>query len=557
MRSLYLSPAICCAVAVLAARVAPDRAAAQAQAPERPTANMTIFVRNVPIGSEQVTLRRTADGWTITSSGRLGPPLDAVARLIEARYASDWSPREFRLDATVRGTAQSIRTVVNDGSAVTDLDIGGQKTQKTDPVDASTVLLLPNSFFGPFEAVAARLRTATPGTEIQAFGAPSVKFTIRVGESTPQRIQTTDRLIAARRTAITLVLPGAVFDGALWTDETSRMIRLSLPAQSLEVVRDDVASVASRSVTISRPNDETLRIPANGFVLAGTLSRPDPALPAPRLPAVVLVGGSGPMDRDGLTYGIPVLGEIAGALADGGFIVVRYDKRGIGQSGGRAEAASLTDYAEDVRAAVKLLSDRKDVDPRRIAVVGHSEGGAVALLAASKDKRIAAVALLAANGVTGADLILAQQRHQLDRMQLTDAERQSKIDLQKQIHEAVLTGKGWDQVPPELRRTVDTPEFQSILSNDPAKVMPDVRQPILIVQGELDTQVEPSNADQLEALARKRKNQPPVAVVRVPGVNHLLVPARTGEVDEYSSLPDKHVSPAVTQAIVEWLKKTP
>ena len=142
-------------------------------------------------------------------------------------------------------------------------------------------------------------------------------------------------------------------------------------------------------------------------------------------------------------------------------------------------------------------------------------------------------------------------------MKLSDEERQSKIDLQKQIHEAVLTGKGWDQIPPELRRTVDTPEFQSILSNDPAKVMPDVRQPILIVQGDLDTQVEPSNADQLEALARKRKNQPPVAVVKVPGVNHLLVPAKTGEVDEYSNLPDKHVSPAVTQALVEWLKKTP
>ena len=64
--------------------------------------------------------------------------------------------------------------------------------------------------------------------------------------------------------------------------------------------------------------------------------------------------------------------------------------------------------------------------------------------------------------------------------------------------------------------------------------MPDVRQPILIVQGELDTQVEPSNADRLEALARKRKNAPPVEVVKVPGVNHLLVPATTGEVDEYA-----------------------
>ncbi|HEY7285108.1 MAG TPA: alpha/beta fold hydrolase [Vicinamibacterales bacterium] len=552
MPSSYLS----CAAAALVA-LATMSAGAQPQAPERATSHLTIFVRNIPVGNEQVTVSRTADGWTISSSGRLGPPLDAVARVIEARYTSDWVAREFRFDATVRGTAQSFRTMVDNGNATTDLDVGGQKTQKTDPFDPSSVILLPNSFFGPFEAVAARLRTAGPGTEIPVFGAPSIKFTIRVGESSTQRIQTTERLIAAKRTAIKMVLPGAELDGDIWTDEASRLIRLSLPAQSLEVVREDVASVASRSVTISRPNDEPLKIPANGFVLAGTLSRPteSPAAGA-RLPAVVLVGGSGPTDRDGLAFGIPILGQIADALAEAGFVVVRYDKRGVGQSGGRAEAATLGDYAEDVRAAVKLLSDRKDVDPRRIGVAGHSEGGAVALLAASKDKRIAAVAVLATNGVSGSDLVLAQQKHTLDRMQLSDEDRQAKIELQKQIQQAVLTGKGWDQIPPDLRRTADNPEFQSILTNDPAKVMPDVRQPLLVVQGELDKTVEPSNADKLEELARKRKNSPPVAVVRVPGVNHLLVPARSGEVDEYRELPDKHVAPAVTQALVEWLKKT-
>src|SRR5262249_14526883 len=163
----------------------------------------------------------------------------------------------------------------------------------------------------------------------------------------------------------------------------------------------------------------------------------------------------------------------------------------------RAESAGLLDYAEDVRAAVKYLTGRKDIDPKRIAVIGHSEGGAVALLAASKEKKIAAVGLLATNGGTGADLILAQQRHLLDRSQMSPDEKQAKVDMQKQIHEAVLTGKGWEKLPADVRRQVDTPEFQSILGNDPAKIIPDVHQPILIVQGALDTQVEPSNADRL------------------------------------------------------------
>ena len=138
-------------------------------------------------------------------------------------------------------------------------------------------------------------------------------------------------------------------DADIWLDETGRMIRLSLPAQSLEVVREDIAAVSSRTITISRPNDESIKIPGNGFVLAGTVSKPA-GQSHPRLPAVVLVGGTGPADRDNLAYGVPILGEIAGALADAGFLVVRYDKRGIGQSGGRAEAASLADYAEDTSA---------------------------------------------------------------------------------------------------------------------------------------------------------------------------------------------------------------
>jgi pimeloyl-ACP methyl ester carboxylesterase len=251
-----------------------------------------------------------------------------------------------------------------------------------------------------------------------------------------------------------------------------------------------------------------------------------------------------------------VLGEIAGALADAGFIVLRYDKRGLGQSGGRAESASLADYAEDLRAAVKMLSERKDADPKRIAVVGHSEGGDVALLAAAKEKRIAAVGLIATPGVAGTEIVLAQQQRLLSRTMLSAEEKQAKVDAQKRIHEAVITGKGLDLLPPDVRRAVDNAEFQSLLTTDPAKIVPGVRQPILIVQGERDTQVEPQNADRLEALARARKHAAAVDVVKVPGINHLLVPATTGDVDEYNTLTDKHVSPAVSQAIATWLQKT-
>jgi pimeloyl-ACP methyl ester carboxylesterase len=548
------------ALAALVLAIAPG-VSAQPQPPVPPplpdagATNFTIFLRGLPVGSEQVATSRSGDGWTITSTGRLGAPIDAVARRIVVRYTAEWKPLEFTLDATVKGQPQTVRTVIEGTIARSDVVINGQPAPKSDNIDPAALLILPNSFFGPYEALALKLKTATPGSDIPVYGVPLLTFNVRVGESSSHQIQTTSRLVSARRTHVTLMLPGAPIEADIWADDAGRMLRVSFLTSQLEVVREDIAAVSSRSVVISRPNDEAVKIPSNGFSLAGTLSRPAQASAA-RLPAVVLVGGSGPTDRDGIAYGIPILGQIADALANAGYIVVRYDKRGIGQSGGRAESATLADYADDLRAAVKMLADRKDVDPKRIAVAGHSEGGDVALMAAGKDKRIAGVALLAAPGFPGTDIVLAQQQRLLNHLKLTPEERQAKVEAQKRIHEAVITGKGLEQFSMDVRRTVENAEFQSLLMSDPAKLVPTVRQPLLIVQGDLDTQIEPPNADRLETLARARKNAPPVEMIKVPGVNHLLVPATTGEVDEYGTLRDAHVSPAVTGAITNWLQKT-
>ena len=242
-------------------------------------------------------------------------------------------------------------------------------------------------------------------------------------------------------------------------------------------------------------------------------------------------------------------------MGEEGVIARRYDKRGVGQSGGRTETATLTDYADDVVAAVKWIARRRDVDNRRITVVGHSEGGSVAMIAAAKEKKIASLVLVATPGTLGAELILEQQRHALDLMRTPTAERQAKIDLQTKIHAAVITEKGWEAVPPEMRRQADTPWFRSLLLFEPAKVMPKVKQPILILQGDLDTQVPPQHADTLAGLARARKKAPGVEVKYIAGINHLLVPAATGEVSEYGELKEKTISPAVARAIVEWLKR--
>lgn len=538
------------------AAVAGIAAAQQTAAPAGSAAasTFTVFLRAVPIGSEQISLARTAAGWTITSDGRLGPPLDIITRNVEVRYDADWKPLSLFIDASRRGQVTTLRTTITGAAASNDISTGAANSGQVHTIDEAAILL-PDLVFAPYEALSARLHVARPGTKLPVYIAPQGSASITAGTPTEEQIQTVSRIIKARRTPITLELPnGPPVAGEIWGDESGRLLRVSVPSQSLEVVREDVASVSSRRVLVTRLGDETVRVTANGFSIAGTLAKPGNADATPR-PAVVLVSGAGPTDRDETVAGVPIFGQIAGTLADAGFLVLRYDKRGVGQSGGRPEAATLDDYAEDLRAAVRFLGGRKDVDRRRVAVAGYGDGGPVALIAASKEDRIAAAVLIASIGSRGADANLAQVTRALERSTRPDAEKEAALALQKQIQSAVLSGSGWDGIDAGLRRQADTPWFHSFLVFDPARIMRDVDQPLLIVHGQLDAQVAPSNADALEQLARARRRGS-VEVVRVPGVNHLLVPAVTGETDEYGTLTDRTVSGAVTTALANWLQKT-
>ena len=534
---------------------APDAAA---QPSRGETAELLVFVGGRRLGSEEVSIRRTPEGWTVSGTGQLAPPLDLVTRRLLVRYDAGWKPIELQVDATSRGAALRISTTFQGTSANSDVLQAGQTTTKTDQVSADAVVL-PNLFFGAYEALAARLGALEgDSATLPAYIAPQAEIRLEVKRLEPQTIETTRATLKARRFSLRFVNPGTPLDAELWIDEHARLLRFEAPVQSLVVMREDISAVTTRRQNITRPGDETVHIQGNGFTLAGTLSRAsgDPDAKG-RHPAIVLVPGSGPVDRDETVAGIPIFGQLAGLLADAGWVVLRYDKRGVGQSGGRAETATLDDYAEDLRAAIRWIGRRKEVDDDRVAVLGHSEGAAVALLAASRDRRIKALVLVAGFAGTGGELVLDQQRHVLAGTTLSDADRQARIDLQKRIQAAVLGQGEWTDVPDELRRQADTPWFRSFLAFSPAAVLPKVRRPILIVHGERDTQVPVSHADRLAELARARKNSQPddVAVVKVPGVNHLLVPADTGEVAEYGRLAGRSVSPEVPRAIVEWLPK--
>lgn len=533
-------------------------ALAQPQAPAETTSTRryTVFLRGTPVGRETLTVRSGANGLTIASQSNLGAPLNVVMRRGEVTYRPDFTPTTLTLDATINQKNVTLQTTFADGNAVSEGTDGTTPIRSTTPLQPKT-FVLPDIFFGAVEALGRQLAVVNGlPDDLRVFIAPGVEVALRVTDAARGRV-------AAGATSIDVYRYDLVFSNStgelaatMMTELNGGLLSFRLPAQALDFIRDDLTTADTRMMVFANPTDEPASIPSNGFSLAATLTRPRNVTGPARMPAVLLLAGSGADERDGYVGGVPVMGQTAGALAEQGFMVLRYDRRGAGQSGGRPESATLDDYAEDARAAIRWLADRRDVDNRRIAIVGHSEAAWIALLTASRENRVAAVVSIAAPAQTGAELVLEQQRMLLGRLNLTPAEREEKIALQKRIQEAVLSGRGWDTLPEDVRRQADTPWFQSLLAYDPARVLERVRQPLLFLHGQLDRQIPVENVEKLSELARTAGRSRSVEVVSVRGVNHLLVPAVTGEVSEYGTLADRTVSRDVTTAIGEWLTRT-
>ena len=238
-----------------------------------------------------------------------------------------------------------------------------------------------------------------------------------------------------RRYGLAFTGPRGQVPMIVYADEGGSLVRVSIPGQGVEVMRDDLASPLARTSVHSNPGDEAGEHsgrPASTSAPRSPGPRSGKPTGATRLPAVILLAGAAADERDGVVGGVPMLGQLAGALADAGFLAVRYDKRGFGQSGGRAESATLADQAEDALAVVRWLSKRGTIDRDRIALVGHNEGAWMALLTATRERRIAAVvSIAAAVDYLAPSACSSSSGTCSSRTALPPAERVAKIELQK------------------------------------------------------------------------------------------------------------------------------
>jgi len=303
-----------------------------------------------------------------------------------------------------------------------------------------------------------------------------------------------------------------------------------------------------------------------GVRLAGTLTIPVGDGPHP---AVVLITGSGPQDRDEMVFGHRPFLVLADYLTRRGVLVLRYDDRGVGESTGDFGAAATPDFASDARAAVAFLRGRSEVDPGRVGLIGHSEGAVVVPMVVNQGADVAFAVLLAGTGVVGRELLVLQakainrasglpedaveersviQRRILDIAAEADDDSVAAAQVRTILAEAGLTGEAAEaQV-----RALLSPWMKFFLVYDP---IPDLRRmqvPVLLLNGERDTQVPPTENLLPMAAALREMGRPDVTAEVLPGLNHLFQTSITGAPSEYAGI-EETFAPSALELIGDWI----
>lgn len=307
------------------------------------------------------------------------------------------------------------------------------------------------------------------------------------------------------------------------------------------------ALALSLGSALAAQREVTLNVP--GATLSGTLQTPDTARPGAKVPVALILPGSGPTNRDGDSAAGPggTYRKLAASLAARGIATLRADKRGIGKSvpaDPREEALSFTDYVNDARAWVNWLAAQPGLGP--VALIGHSEGGLIALAALQEPAPVQALVLLAAPG----ESLGATIRRQIGQ---NPANPPALVEESNRILAALERGESVAEVSPVLAplfRPSVQPYLKSSLGLDPARLIAAVKVPTLIVQGARDLQVRVQDAELLRAA------QPAAQLQLVPGMNHVLVDVPLDMQANAASYadPNKVLAPALTLGVGEFLR---
>ena len=318
-----------------------------------------------------------------------------------------------------------------------------------------------------------------------------------------------------------------------------------------------------------------------GLNLAGTFTYPENT---DNLPVVILISGSGPQNRDEELLGHKPFLVLADHLTRNGIAVLRFDDRGIGKSTGDFTSATTEDFVSDAIAGIEYLKTRREVDQDKIGLIGHSEGGLIAPLAAVHHDNVDFIVMMAGPGMSGKE-ILRLQTALIMRTQGVDEESITKeVESAMKLYDIVINEKDSLAAREKIRKVFDaryagmteeekaqtgnpdnyynqqlnillSPWFRFFLEYDPYETLTKVDIPVLAINGEKDLQVPPKENLSLIEKALKEGGNKNYKVVELKGLNHLFQEAETGSPNEYAKI-EQTISPEALNIITDWIKKT-
>lgn len=310
------------------------------------------------------------------------------------------------------------------------------------------------------------------------------------------------------------------------------------------------------------------------ITLSGTLTLPDDLK---KHPAVVLIAGSGPANRDEEIFGHKPFAVIADYLTRQGLAVLRYDKRGIGESTGSLREATTLNLAEDVEASIQFLRNHPNIQSNNIGLIGHSEGGIIAPMVASRDQAISFIVLLAAPGMTGKQILKKQNEESIQRSPITNDQKTKALNVAVQYLDYLAQTSSEGTSTEALHNTLDSiisinlaedifPQVSReemikstnnnwiiyFLNLDPSEYLKKVHCPILALNGTKDIQVEANS--NLKIIESSVKNKELLTVKKYLNLNHLFQKAETGAINEYAQIQETF-SEDVLRDILTWISR--
>jgi pimeloyl-ACP methyl ester carboxylesterase len=306
--------------------------------------------------------------------------------------------------------------------------------------------------------------------------------------------------------------------------------------------------------------------------LAGTLTLPRGAGP---FPVALLICGSGPHDRDEALLGHKPFLVISDYLTRHGIAVLRYDKRGVAKSTGSYALAKTSDFATDAEAGIAYLKTRKEIDPHRIGLIGHSEGGTIAPLVASRNPEIAWIVLLAGTGLRGDEILFLQQAliakaqgapddmiaksHTLNAKLFAAASAEKDPANMSADLNAVMNADELGRQMSQAQRNgaiqqLSSPWFLEFVSYDPAPALTKTKCPVLALDGSNDLQVPPKQ--DLDAIRKALQDggNKDFQAIELPGLNHLFQHSSTGSPSEYGTI-EETFAPEALELMSMWVVK--